>query len=112
MIDKLDSIVEKYAELTKKIVDPEVIADNKTWQKLVKEHSSLTPIVEKYEELKRCEKELSENEVLLKQEKDEEMCQLLDEEIESGKERKEKLNEELKILLLPKDENDDKNVIT
>lgn len=111
MIDKLDSIVEKYAELTKKIVDPEVIADNKTWQKLVKEHSSLTPIVEKYEELKKCEKELSENEVLLKQEKDEEMCQLLDEEIESGKERKEKLNEELKILLLPKDENDDKNVI-
>lgn len=111
MIDKLDSIVKKYEELTAKIVDKDIIADNKTWQKLVKEHSSLTPIVEKYEELKKFEKELKENRELLKQEKDEELIALLNEEIENGKVKEEKLNEELKILLLPKDENDDKNVI-
>ena len=55
MIEKLDNIVKKYRELTEKIGDPKVIADNKTWQKLVKEHSDLTPIIEKYEQLKKCQ---------------------------------------------------------
>ena len=54
MIEKLDSIMEKYRELTQKVVDPDVIADNKTWQKLVKEHSDLTPIAEGYEKCKTC----------------------------------------------------------
>ncbi len=111
MIEKLDSIVEKYKELTKKIGDANVIADNKTWQKLVKEHSELTPIVDKYNELKTCVNNLSSAEEMLKTEKDEEMLQLLDEEIKENKKKREVLEEELKILLLPKDENDDKNVI-
>lgn len=111
MIDKLDNIMQKYEELTKKVVDPSVIADNKTWQKLVKEHSDLTPIVEEYKNLKKCLNTMAEDETLLKQEKDAELKSLLEEEILSLKEQKEELEEKLKILLLPKDENDDKNVI-
>lgn len=111
MIEKLDNIVKKYRELTEKIGDPKVIADNKTWQKLVKEHSDLTPIIEKYEQLKKCQNDLDSANEMIKKEKDSEMMQLLEEEIEENKEKKEKLEQKLKILLLPKDENDDKNVI-
>ena len=111
MLEKLEKIVEKYEELTKKVGDPEVIADNRTWQKLVKEHSELTPIVEAYNDLKKCLNDLTEAEEMLKTEKDKEMIGLLEQEIEENKTKKEKLEEEIKILLLPKDENDDKNVI-
>ena len=111
MLEKLEKIVEKYEELTKKVGDPEVIADNRTWQKLVKEHSELTPIVEAYNDLKKCLNDLTEAEEMLKTEKDKEMIELLEQEIEENKTKKEKLEEEIKILLLPKDENDDKNVI-
>ncbi len=111
MIEKLDNIVKKYRELTEKVGDPNVIADNKTWQKLVKEHSDLTPIVEKYEELQKCQRDLVSASEMIKKEKDSEMIQLLEEEIEENKGKKEKLEQDLKILLLPKDENDDKNVI-
>lgn len=111
MLEKLEKIVEKYEELTKKVGDPEVIADNRTWQKLVKEHSELTPIVEAYNDLKKCLNDLTEAEEMLKTEKDKEMIELLEQEIEENKAKKEKLEEEIKILLLPKDENDDKNVI-
>lgn len=111
MIEKLESIMEKYRELTNKVVDPEVIADNRLWKKLVKEHSDLTPIAEGYEKLKNCINNLKSDEELLKTEKDGEMVELLEEEIKQIKKQKEELEEQLKILLLPKDENDDKNVI-
>lgn len=111
MIDKLEKIVEKYEELTKKVGDPEIIADNRTWQKLVKEHSDLTPIVEKYNLLKKCLGDLNGAQELLKTEKDAEMRELLEIEIEENKQKQETLEQELKVLLLPKDENDDKNVI-
>lgn len=111
MIEKLDNIIAKYEELTVKVVDPAVIADNKLWKKLVKEHSDLTPIAEGYEKLKKCLSDLASDEELLKTEKDSEMVSLLEEEVKSLKKQKEQLEEELKILLLPKDENDDKNVI-
>ena len=111
MIDKLEKIVEKYEELTKKVGDPEIIADNRTWQKLVKEHSDLTPIVEKYNLLKKCLGDLNGAQELLKTEKDAEMRDLLELEIEENKQKQETLEQELKVLLLPKDENDDKNVI-
>lgn len=111
MVDKLESIVQKYKELTTKIGDPNVIADNKTWQKLVKEHSELTPIVEKYNQLKQCKENLLQAQELLKTEKDNEMVLLLEEEIKDSKDKQEVLEQELKVLLLPKDENDDKNVI-
>ena len=111
MIEKLEKIVEKYNELTQKVGDPEIIADNRTWQKLVKEHSDLTPIVEKYNDLKKCLGDLTGAQDLLKTETDAEMRALLEQEIEENKVKKEDLEQELKILLLPKDENDDKNVI-
>jgi len=101
----------KYEELTKKVVDPQVIADNRLWQKLVKEHSDMTPIAEGYTNLKKCINDLDQDSKLLHIEKDPEMITLLEDEIKSLKMKKEKLEEELKILLLPKDENDDKNVI-
>lgn len=111
MIEKLETIMEKYRELTQKVVDPNVIADNKLWQKLVKEHSDLTPIAEGYEKLKKCLSDLASAEEMLKTEKDPELVALSEEEIKLCKKNKESLEEELKVLLLPKDENDDKNVI-
>ena len=111
MIEKLDTIMEKYKELTQKVVDPNIIADNRLWQKLVKEHSDLTPIAENYEKLKKCISDLSSAEELLKTEKDAEMVELLEEEVKNCKNTKQVLEDELKVLLLPKDENDDKNVI-
>ena len=111
MIEKLDSIMEKYRDLTQKVVDPNVIADNKTWQKLVKEHSDLTPIAEGYEKLKKCINDIKNDEELLEVETDQELKELLEEEVKSLKKQKDEMEAELKILLLPKDENDDKNVI-
>ncbi len=111
MTDKLDKIVLRYNLLTEEIAKPEVIADNNTWKKLVKEHSSLTPIVECYEEYKKAEVAISEATNLLEAETDKEMLEMLHEEIVFGKKRREELEEQLKVLLLPKDPNDDKNVI-
>ncbi len=111
MLEKLDKIVEKYEDISKKISDPEIIANNKEWKRLAKEHSDLIPIVEKYNELKKCVTDKKDAEELLAVETDPEFVQLYEEEIFKCKKNEEKLEEELKILLLPKDENDDKNVI-
>ncbi len=111
MTDKLDKIVERYNFLTEEIAKPEVIADNKSWKKLVKEHSSLTPIVECYEEYKKTQAQLQDSIELSAEEKDKEMLALLHEDISAQKKHIEELNEQLKVLLLPKDPNDDKNVI-
>jgi peptide chain release factor 1 len=111
MIEKLDSIKQKYDELTSRVIDPQVIADNRTWKKLAKERSELEPIVEKYEQFKSCEKELSSTKEMIKTEKDSEMKAFLEEEIDNKEKEEKQLNEELEVLLLPKDENDEKNVI-
>lgn len=111
MIEKLKQIKEKFIELTAKISDPDVIADMPTWQKLVKEHAELTPIVEKYDEYAKCEKDMNEALELQQIESDADMLSLLEEEWQSSKKRLGEIENELKILLLPKDENDDKNVI-
>ena len=111
MIDKLEKIEERYNELTEKIGDPAIIANNREWQKLAKEHSDLTPIIEEYNKLKKCVATLQDDEEMLKTEKDPEMVALLEEEIKTCKEERNVLDESLKILLLPKDVNDDKNVI-
>jgi len=111
MIDKLEKIEERYNELTEKIGDPAIIANNREWQKLAKEHSDLTPIIEEYNKLKKCVATLQDDEEMLKTEKDPEMVALLEEEIKTCKEQRNVLDESLKILLLPKDVNDDKNVI-
>ncbi len=111
MFDKLDGIVKRYQFLTEEIAKPEVIADNNQWKKLVKEHSGLTEIVETYEQYRHLDGELRANIDLQKTESDKEMLDLLHEEIAEGKKQKEQLAEKLKVLLLPKDPNDDKNVI-
>lgn len=111
MTEKLEKIVERYNFLTEEIAKPEVIANNNSWKKLVKEHSSLTPIVECYEQYKKVESNLSEALQLVETENDKEMLEMLREEISSDKKLREELQEQLKVLLLPKDPNDDKNVI-
>ena len=111
MTDKLDKIVARYDFLTEEISKPEVIADNNSWKKLVKEHSSLTPIVDCYKEYKKTQDELQANLELSDVETDKEMLALLHEDIASHKVRADELLAELKVLLLPKDPNDDKNVI-
>lgn len=111
MTDKLDKIVLRYEFLTGEISKPEVIADNNTWKKLVKEHSNLTPIIEAYTLYKKTNEELQANLEMSVIETDKEMLALLHEDINYQKKQLEELTEQLKVLLLPKDPNDDKNVI-
>lgn len=108
--DKLDKLVTKYDELSNFIADPQVIEDTKTWQKYVKEHSELMAIVEKYTSLKNTEEELEGARELLEA-GDDEMKELAQLEIEELEESLAGLEEDIKILLIPKDPNDDKNVI-
>jgi len=108
---KLADIKKKFEELTEQISQPEVIANQSLWTKLVKEHSSLTGIVEKYDEWKKTDENLAGALELVEIETDEEMVEMLRAEIHDLKEKRVELEEELKILLLPKDPNDDNNVI-
>ena len=111
MLEKLEKIVARYNFLTEEISKPEVIADNNSWKKLVKEHSNLTPIVECYTRYSKAKSELDANMELLEVETDKEMLALLHEDVNLQKKALEDLLAELKVLLLPKDPNDDKNVI-
>ena len=111
MTEKLDKIVARYDFLTEEISKPEVIADNNSWKKLVKEHSTLTPIVECYGEYKKTKAQREDSLAAVQAETDKEMLALLHEDVSLQKKRLEELDEQLKVLLLPKDPNDDKNVI-
>ena len=110
MFDKLELLVEKFEELEKKIIDPEIMKDMNVWQKLAKEHGDMKTIVEKYREYSKHKKELEENKEMLKEGLDDDMKDLVKEEISELEDSIEKEEQELKILLLPKDPNDDKNV--
>lgn len=111
MFDKLEFIEEKYQELSEKISDADVIADQKLWQKLMKEHADLGPIVEKYKEYKDTLNGIEEAKEIISDESDEEMRDLAKMELSELEESVETIELELKKLLLPKDPNDDKNVI-
>ena len=111
MIEKLKLLKEKFEELTKKISDPEILQDQQTWQKLVKEHADLVPIVEKYDEYVKYEDDMNQNLSLQQIESDPEMLSLLEEEWQNCKTKLQEIEHELKIMLLPKDEDDEKNVI-
>ncbi len=111
MIEKLKLLKEKFEELTKKISDPEILQDQQTWQKLVKEHADLAPIVEKYDEYVKYEDDMNQNLSLQQIESDPEMLALLEEEWQNFKTKLQEIEHELKIMLLPKDEDDEKNVI-
>ncbi len=111
MFTKLAFIEEKYEALSGKISDPEVISDIDTWRKLMKEHSDLTPIVEKYREYKEVVNTIKESEEMLSEGQDADFEELLREELNEAKSKIPQIEEALKILLIPKDPNDEKNVI-
>lgn len=112
MLDKLSELEQKYQDISEKVNRPEVISNQNEFKALMKEISGLTPIVDKYRELKKAMKELDDNKEMYDAGGlDPEMKELCFEEIEASKELIETLNNEIKILLLPKDPNDDKNVI-
>ncbi len=111
MFAKLDHIENKYEELTALISDPQIIQDQERWRQLVKSHAELEDVVIKYREYKKTVKDIEELEALLKEEKDPELREMAEEELENLEARKEKLEREIKILLLPRDPNDEKNVI-
>ncbi len=111
MVEKLKAIKERFDQLTADISNPDIIADNKLWQQKVKEHASLSPLMEEYENYLKITNDLNDANSLAETETDEEMKEMLKDEIKSLKEKQAKSEENLKLLLLPKDENDTKNVI-
>ena len=111
MFDKLDFILEKYEELSMKVADPDLIANQPEWQKSMKELGEMEPIVKKYQEYKSAKEALAEAKDIVENESDEELRDLAKMEISDNEEKVESLTEELKILLLPKDPNDERNVI-
>ena len=111
MFSKLEDVKKRYEFLAEEIIKPEIIADNKTWQKLVKEHSSLQPLIEEYDKFVKLNNDYKDSSELLEIETDEEMREMLKEETYELKEQIKNSEEALKILLLPKDENDTKNVV-
>lgn len=111
MLDKLRAYKVRFDELQQEIVKPEVIADNKLYKKYTQEYTNITPIVELYEKYNKITNDIALDEELIKSESDNEMIRLLHEEIYENKDKLNALDEEAKILLLPVDENDNKNVI-
>ena len=111
MFDKLDFIVEKYKDMSLKVSDPDVIADQPTWQRYIKDMGEMEPIVKKYEEYKKAKEELATAKEILETENDEELRDLAKLEVNDNEEKIEVLSDELRILLIPKEPNDDKNVI-
>lgn len=108
MFEKLEAVEKRYEELTKEISDPEVIANQARWQKAMKEHASIEEIVLKFREYKKAKQAMEEAEELMQ---DPEMKELAEAEYYDNKEQLPKLEEELKFLLIPKDPDDDKNII-
>ena len=111
LIERLQSIEHKYLELESGLSNPETIKNQEQYQLLAKEHSDLSPLIKTFRSFQQVEKELESNQNLLKNETDEEIKELAREEIQQLKERLTALEEELRFLLLPKDPNDEKNIL-
>ena len=111
MYDKLDAIVLRYEDINRELASPGVLSDQVRFRRLMKEQSDLTPLVETYTRFRSVSDNLEESRMLLEEEDDEEMRELAREEISSSKKELDSLQEQLKILLIPKDPNDEKNVI-
>lgn len=111
MFDRLEDILIKLEEIMHRLNDSAAASDSKVFQKLLKEQAELQPIADAYTEYKRCGETIEESLEMLDEENDDEMREMLKEELQKAKKRKEELEHELKILLLPKDPNDQKNVI-
>ena len=111
MFERLEDLLIRYEELMSELSEPDVANNPERFRKLMKEQSDLTPIVEAYKEYKQCKQNIEDSLAMLDEETDEEMKELAKEELNDSKARVEELEQKLKILLLPKDPNDDKNVI-
>jgi peptide chain release factor 1 len=111
MFERLDQIEARYEELTQALASPEIMNDSAKYQKTAKAHSELTPVVEKYREYKDLKKGIADSKAMLIEEKDPDMRAYAQEELEKLESRVGNVDEELKLLLLPKDPNDEKNVI-
>ena len=111
MFENLDHIRENFKDLELKLADPEIISDIEKYTKITREYNSLKPVVEKYEDILNSEATIEENQELLEETNDEEMLEMLKEQINEEKKNLEVYNEEMKILLIPKDPNDTKDVI-
>ena len=111
MFDKLEDILLRFEEIMNQLSEPDVANDTNRFRKLMKEQSDLAPIVESYKEYKQAKQNIEDSLAMLEEETDEEMRELAKEELNDSKGKVEELEKKLKILLLPKDPNDDKNVI-
>lgn len=111
MFDRLEDLLIRMEEILSELQEPDVASDQNRFRKLMKEQNDLSPIVEAYKEYKACKQTIEDSLQMLEEEADEEMRELAKEELNESKARVEELERELKILLLPKDPNDDKNVI-
>lgn len=111
MFDRLEALEERFNALAEKISDPEVIADQETWRKLCKDHSDIAPIIDKYKEYKAAKQTIADDKEMLNDSPEKELEEMLREEISETEKKLDIICEELKILLLPKDPNDEKNVI-
>ena len=111
MFDKLDDLIMRYEDIMNELNEPGVADNQKRFRALMKEQSDLTPIIEAYKEYKKSKQDIDDSLAMLAEESDEDMKEMLKEELQAAKKNVEALEEKLKILLLPKDPNDDKNVI-
>jgi len=111
VFDKLEALEERFQIVSEKISDPEVIADMDSWRKYMKENSDLTPIIEKYREYKNTKKTIADDKEMLELGEDKDLEELIKLELSEAEEKLIVICDELKILLLPKDPNDEKNVI-
>ena len=112
MFQKLEAVEKRFEELTEKISDPEIIANQNEWREFMKEHAELEPIVEKYREYKKVQKQYDDaKEIVEDSTMDKELKELAEIEMMEAKEKLPQLEEDIKILLIPKDKDDDKNVI-
>ena len=111
MFDKLDDILVRFEEVLKELNDPAVVNDQQKFRKLMKEQNDLAPIVEAYKAYKQAKQDVEDSLAILENESDDDMRELAKEELNDAKARIEELEQEMKILLLPKDPNDDKNIV-
>lgn len=111
MFDKLEDLLIRFEEVLSELGEPDVANNQERFQKLMKEQAELQPIVDAYKEYKKSKETIDDSLTMLEEENDEEMREMLKEELSDAKKRVEELEHELKILLLPKDPNDNKNVI-
>ena len=111
MFDRLDDILIRYQQIMEELNDPDVVNDQKHFRKLMKEQSDLQPLVEKYTEYKNTKQTIDDSLEMLEAEDDEEMKEMLKEELSEAKTNITKIEQELKVLLIPKDPMDEKNVI-